>query len=79
MAGSGGLPHHGLRFAPLHTIHANIGNLCGKQKELAETKAKRLEVETSAQELATMLDADLTRRAAELEDALSTTDMDATR
>jgi hypothetical protein len=49
------------------------------QKELAETKAQRLEVEASAQELAATLDSDLERRRAELEDALSAADAGVTK
>lgn len=49
------------------------------QKELAETKAQRLEVEASAQDLATTLDSDLERRRVELEDALSAADAGVTK
>ncbi len=49
------------------------------QKELAETRAQRLEVEASAQELAATLDSDLERRRAELEDALSAVDAGVTK
>ena len=54
-------------------------HLAWLQKELAEVKAARLEVEATNQELASALDADLRKRAAELEDALAATDVDAAR
>lgn len=61
---------------------AGVYNPCeapALQKELAEAKAQRLEVEAAAQELAATLDSDLERRRAELEDALSAVDAGVTK
>lgn len=60
------------------TSHTKCRCFC-TQKELAEVKAERLEVEAQAEELATALEADLSKRAAELEDALATANVDAVR